>query len=683
MKSYHKLISFRVFCTIIACLPLQLIAQQPVVAPPAVRAILPADSSHAYVYHTLMVPAGHGVLLYRTVAGGEEELLDSVPLMLSFDPATILKRAGQSWDDLARATRRNDPLSAVIALRQNPGNANLLTYLSPQIADVLVRRFVDHNPVIGKPVLYRVEVVDDLAEPIGMEISGTVTLSPVRPQAPHQLMAQSQGFSVGLEWQYPAVDPNRDDAVLTFQPECVVRNGNETTEVIPTPVLRTMGTKSFSTIIPVQESGSEVTCRVTAVTFAGTPGVPSEEVSVVFVSTIPLPIVNNPEVKQTGGFSVEINWAIPEDTRVEGFHLYRSTTGSDGFERLTTFPLPKDQASYTDKVPRDGMSWFYAVSVVSGGVEGEMSQPGFTIVRDITPPSTPVNFFVKPQDKNTVLLQWEDPSPAPDLWSYILLRVRDSRGAGSAWTQINPGNDLRETSFLDSGESARGFSEGSFYRYALVAIDSTRNRSDTLFARIQIPDDTPPQAPPSLSATQPDGFRVSLAWNASIDGDVVLYHIYKSSGPSGPGSFEKLAAVSYNVQTYRDEKVTPGETYHYHVTAIDSVGNESVPSQLASLLVRPAAPPADVRNIRVEPTDNNSSVLVTWEPVRSQYLAGYRIYRSATSTGVYEPVGETSKEQTSWTDNATEGRHWWYKVYSIDVAGTRSRLSDVARMHGQ
>lgn len=655
-------------------------AQQRTIAPPAVRAILPTDSTFAYIYHTLTVPPGHGVLLYRSVAGGEEVLLDSVPVMLSFDPATIQQRAGKDWPALLEATKRNDALSAIIALRQDAGNANMMTFLSPQIADVLARRLVDPSPVTGRNVTYRVEIVNDLSEPIGRDLSGSFNLSPVRPVAPTALEAENLGYNVRLSWTYPQFNPALDDAVTMFQPVCVIENELERIEVTPKPVLRTLGNNTFSTLVPVEEPGSTITCRVTAITFAGTPGIPSREASIRFQSTVPLPVAENPVVEQTGGFNVKVQWNITEDDRVSGYHVYRSETATEGFTRITRNLIPTDQTSFTDRVPGDQMAWFYAVKMIgTDGKEGELSQPGFTIVRDITPPSTPRNFVAKPQDNKTVLLQWEDPNPAPDLLSYIILRVRDNPVAGPAWTQINPDNNLKETSFIDDGEAARGFSEGDFYRYAIVAIDNARNRSDTLFARIQIPDNTPPDAPSWLTAAQADGFRVNLNWNASPDGDVVKYVLYRREGDQDQKGFTERATVNSNVQFLRDEMVTPGITYHYQVTAVDSVGNKSAPSPLASIMVRPADPPADVRNTRVEISSDGSSAQIIWEPVRSPQLAGYRIYRSNISTGVYELVAETSRDQNQWSDTSTRGQRWWYKVYAVDVAGVQSRLAEPAR----
>lgn len=688
-------------------------------APPVMRVMLPVGEDQAWIYHTLTPPPGHGVMLYRQIEGRPVDTLTTEPVLVSFDPATIRDRAGLAWPTLLEATRREDALSAIIALRQDPFTANLLTYLSPDIAVVLGRRLVDTDPPVGPLVTYRIEVVNDLGEPIGEQLEHTLALRPVNPEPPTGLELENLGHVIRLRWNYPRVDPNEDDAVVAFQASCLVEGepGSDPVEgpreITPEPALRTLNTIEFTTSVPAPAPGSVVRCAVVPVTFAGTLGQAAQPVGLQVIDIEPLPVVGVPVLEQVGGFGVRVGWAAPADERVRGYNLYRAELATDGFVRLNREPLPPGRTVYTDEVPRDGMPWFYRLAVVGpDGREGELSPPEFVFVYDVTPPSAPQNFQAAAQDDGSVLLTWQDPDPAPDLWTYVMLRRRDNPIAGPAWTQLSHGNELRTTRYVDTGEARRGFYEGDYYAYALVAVDSARNRSDTLYARLQIPDLTPPEAPSSLRAGQADGFRVNLNWNASPDGDVVEYVVYRAEAPAGPASrvgatgagtgttgrdpgFVERARVDRSLQLLRDEQVKPGFSYRYSVTAIDSAGNESDASPVAEILVRPPDPPANVRNLRVEwaasdgPGANGAetgtaigaaAAKLVWEPVRSPYLAGYRIYRSDISTGVYEPVGETEAGQIRWTDTNAASRRWWYKVYAVDVAGVQSRLAEPARV---
>ena len=85
---------------------------------------------------------------------------------------------------------------------------------------------------------------------------------------------------------------------------------------------------------------------------------------------------------------------------------------------------------------------------------------------------------------------------------------------------------------------------------------------------------------------------VSLTWTASIDGGVG-YNVYRFSGAcpaAGTIGFSKITATPLTATTYTDSAVAPG-TYCYYATAVLN-GAESVPSNLASAVILPAAPAA-------------------------------------------------------------------------------------------
>lgn len=662
-------------------LPAGIQAQQRRAAAPVLRVLLPVGSDQAYIYHTLTPPPGHGVMLYRTVEGEDEEAVMNEPLLVSFDPAEIQHRAGDSYAVMLRATGRTDALSAFIALRQDPFNSALFTFLSPEIANLMARRLIDTAPPANRLVTYKVVVVNDLGEPLNEQLQTTVTLNPSLPPAPYGLELENLGDRIRLKWNYTRADPNDDDAVVAFQAGCSVTGDMILTELHAEPSLRTLNTTSFQTSVEAPQPGSQVTCRVIPVTFAGTYGLASPEASLLVTDISPLPVTTTPEAEQTAGHDVLIRWTLLNDARVGGYNIYRAELSTDGFIRLNDAPLDPLQGNFTDRVPRDQMPWYYRVSVVGAdGREGALSAPGHLFVYDITPPTGPVNFRATASDNQTVLLQWEDPRPAEDLWTYVLLRVRDNPAAGPAWTQLNQDNNLRATRYTDTGVSRNGFVDGEFYRYAIVAIDSARNRSDTLYTRLQIPDLNPPAAPGSVTAAQADGYRVNLNWNASPDGDVITYILDRADGDDPSAPFSEIVRINRNQQFYRDAEVVPGNSYRYRVTAVDSAGNNSrTPSPVAEIMVRPADPPANVRNTRVEVFPDGTGAEVIWEPVRSPHLAGYRIYRSDMATGVYSQAGETGPDQTSWSDTELDGRRWWYKVYAVDVAGVQSRLADAAR----
>ena len=107
-------------------------------------------------------------------------------------------------------------------------------------------------------------------------------------------------------------------------------------------------------------------------------------------------------------------------------------------------------------------------------------------------------------------------------------------------------------------------------------------------ARFQVAVDEPPSAPLGLVAT-PDEAKVRLAWQPSVEPDVVGYRVYRGLAPGGP--YAKIADVT--TAAHVDTGLTNGVTYYYVVTARDQShesarSNEAAATPFASPTVIPA-----------------------------------------------------------------------------------------------
>ncbi len=94
-------------------------------------------------------------------------------------------------------------------------------------------------------------------------------------------------------------------------------------------------------------------------------------------------------------------------------------------------------------------------------------------------------------------------------------------------------------------------------------------------------DETAPSAPANLQAEALATGSVSLTWEGVDDSDLAHYAIYRSETSGGP-----YDAVGQSPSTqWVDTNTTSGATYYYVVTAVDTFGNESDPSNEASATV--------------------------------------------------------------------------------------------------
>jgi hypothetical protein len=90
----------------------------------------------------------------------------------------------------------------------------------------------------------------------------------------------------------------------------------------------------------------------------------------------------------------------------------------------------------------------------------------------------------------------------------------------------------------------------------------------------------------SLSGTGQGGsYGANITWNAPTGSSdpVAAYNVYRS--PSGSSSYQLLSTVASTQLAFMDNGVQVGQTYNYVVESVDPSGNESAPSNMASVTI--------------------------------------------------------------------------------------------------
>jgi len=100
-----------------------------------------------------------------------------------------------------------------------------------------------------------------------------------------------------------------------------------------------------------------------------------------------------------------------------------------------------------------------------------------------------------------------------------------------------------------------------------------------------VPDTTPPAAPKRLSARAASSSQINLNWADNSETDLAKYRVYRSSTPGVIPGPDTLVAET-TVSAYSDTGLTAKTTFYYVVTAVDTSGNESPPSNEASATTR-------------------------------------------------------------------------------------------------
>lgn len=641
---------------------------------PAIRTAVRGDS--VYVYHTVRQPIGHGFNVYRQTGSGDFEVRNEEPVGGISSGTELPDALGDRYETVRDKLDQSGPAQTFYALRADRITGLLLTFAYPEVARALGRLYVDHGAPVGDEVTYRVEFVDDLGNPTGEVLEETVYLEAPPLDPPTDLHAENEGRRVTLEWSYPGVSMEDDDKIIRFNVLRAVDGGPDHQVNGQTILVRNNAQSTFSYSFVVPQSGQEERFYVTAVAITGEESAPSEELSFLVEDNVAPRVVTGVEAFQDVEETIVVSWPVSTEADAAGYNIYRAKRSMTGtYNRLNDQPLGLLENVYRDSTVAGRRTFFYKVAAVdSTGNEGELSNAVMAQVSDNQPPPPPADLSAVPQDDGSVELTWSASDAPTDLLMYEVLRRRMGVGSGQAHAHLtNPG--FKGDRFVDSGIEEQGFVEGAHYYFGVAAVDSSQNRSDTVSVMVQIPDVTAPAPPTDLQAFNDGGLRVNLRWNRSQSRDAAAYRVYRLEDEGADTVMARLPASRTFVQ---DNEAVAGGTYRYAVSAVDSVGNEGVLSDVVELLMQDYTPPQKVYNVQAQM--GSQGVDLRWDSVQAADLDGYRIYRSDIPTGVYELVHSGLSSDTEWTDPLGEPGVW-YRVRAVDQSGNESQPGDPAKAY--
>src|SRR5581483_9341047 len=165
----------------------------------------------------------------------------------------------------------------------------------------------------------------------------------------------------------------------------------------------------------------------------------------------------------------------------------------------------------------------------------------------------------------------------------------------------------------------------------------------------------PPSAPTGLAGAASTG-QVALSWTASSSTfGIANYNIYRSTSTGfTPTSGNKIGTSTGTA--YTDTNFTVSGTYYYLVTAVDSRGTESSPSNQAGVPVSADTTPPSVSV--TAPTNGatvSGNVSVSANATDDVVVTGVQFQVDGANIG---PVIKSAPYATSWsTATAANGSH--------------------------
>ncbi|MCS4184937.1 FG-GAP-like repeat-containing protein [Salinibacter ruber] len=212
------------------------------------------------------------------------------------------------------------------------------------------------------------------------------------------------------------------------------------------------------------------------------------------------------------------------------------------------------------------------------------------------------------------------------------------------------------TSYSDTTGAA-----GTEYYYRVTAVDTAANESGFSEEATATPTDvTPPSVPTGLAATA-GGREVNLSWDANTEADLAGYQLYRSAQSLPDTSGAPLSERLITGSTFTDTTAEVGEAYRYAVTAVDTAGNESALSGVASAYLQPEAVEASVARTFGEASGPGDYRLVALPGAPDTSLAASISGEAGAEWQAYREAGEElrrlgeSEEEFSFR----KGRGYW------------------------
>ena len=243
--------------------------------------------------------------------------------------------------------------------------------------------------------------------------------------------------------------------------------------------------------------------------------------------------------------------------------------------------------SYTDTLELAGVParLRYAVRYVNAAGQSAAFS-NFFIMEPAAKVAEPPTSVRKEESETAITINWEAPRTNTDGSTPVNLLGYNVYRATASQPEIGE-KPINQELIATTKYQDRSFKFGQRYTYIVRTVSlgtegkpvESLNSNNVEAAPV---DKYPPSAPGQISPAASPG-RISIFWPANPEADVAGYTIWRSIDPSLPKDrWTKLTATLYTRTTFMDENVEAGKTYYYYITATDTSGNVSPPSEVVS-----------------------------------------------------------------------------------------------------
>lgn len=229
-------------------------------------------------------------------------------------------------------------------------------------------------------------------------------------------------------------------------------------------------------------------------------------------------------------------------------------------------------ATFADTTVTQSTSYTYQVQAVdSAGTTSPFSNPATTSTPAAQPPTAPGSLAAKAVSTSQINLTWTASTSSIGVANYVVQRCQ---GAGcSSFSQVGTANG---TTYSDTS-----LPSGTSFSYQVIAMDTAGNASSPSSpATTSTLTPQPPTTPGSLTANPAGSTQINLSWTASTSNVGLANYVVQRCQGANCSNFANIGTSSGT--SYNDPQLTPSTSYSYQVQAVDTAGNSSQFSNVAT-----------------------------------------------------------------------------------------------------
>ena len=287
-------------------------------------------------------------------------------------------------------------------------------------------------------------------------------------------------------------------------------------------------------------------------------------------------VPTNVQITALSPSDAQISWnASTDNVAVDYYEIFQVTDSSNPFQDYDyTLVGQTSETTYVISSLSPGEKYNFCVRAVdtSGNTSRyseikEITMPNAS--QDHNPPTPPQNLRIVSVSNTSVTIEYD---PATDNESGV-----------KQYHIFRNGEEVAQTDALSYEDT--DVQPNETYQYYVTAEDWNSNISEpsnTISIKVPMEDNEPPSTPSNLTyIATPD--YVILNWDMSYDEISGVDH-YEIQRVNTPFKGKNSAYGTTTDTTFKDENVQVGSKYMYYVSAVDRVGNKSVPASVTVII---------------------------------------------------------------------------------------------------